>query len=128
MLYHSRLEHHGTIFSQVDWGLLGWCKGRDGVETKVADDPAAGTVLADAMTKEEAKSSRPLRNRKGVALSLYKWLDLGNCAGLTPAVRKALNDVGQATFWDYQNRCEVIHYVCPVFPKEEMTRRRRWKC
>ena len=53
MLYHSRLEHHGTVFSQVDWGLLGWCKGRDGVETKVADDPAAGTVLADAMTKEE---------------------------------------------------------------------------
>ena len=55
-----------------------------------------------------------------MSLGLYKWLDRGNCAGLTPAVRKALNDVGQAKLWDYQDRCEVVHYVCPVFPTEEM--------
>ena len=28
--------------------------------------------------------------------------------------------MGQAKLWDYQDRCEVVHYVCPVFPKEEM--------
>ena len=49
---------------------------------------------------------------------MYKWLGISDCAGLTPKVRDALKEIGQAMLWDYQGKCEVVHYVCPVFPKE----------
>ena len=60
MLYRGRLGRHPRVISQVDWGILGRSMKCAGEEATVAEPPDAGVVLADPVTKEDAKATRPL--------------------------------------------------------------------
>ena len=74
MLNFERFRYYGNVISLESWGIFGERQGLKGEETKEAEGPDEGMVLVDLVAKEDAASDKPLRERKGMSLQIYKWL------------------------------------------------------
>ena len=68
---------------------------------------------------------KPLKQARGLAGAIYRWLGIEGDRGLPPAAKQALTEEGKTKLLRYADKCEVIHVVVQTSTSAESRRRRR---
>ena len=64
---------------------------------------------------------KPLKQARGLAGAIYRWLGIAGDKGLPPAAKLELTEEGKAKLLRYADKSEVIHVACPDFNGRRVT-------